>query len=377
MKSKEPGVFRLASISDVHCGHSGTPTELIIQNLRKTFPDNSDIARLDMIAIVGDFFDRLLNLPDDNVTLIKRYMYSLLRLCAKRDITLIVLEGTKTHDWAQNKLWVEANELGQIGADLYYIDTLSIVHFDKFDMDFLFVPDDWRPEPDDTWKEVQQLLSAKSLEKVDFSFVHGSFAHQLPEFVAAPKHIGERYLEITRHYVLAGHVHTSSVYKDRLLANGSADRLTHGEEEAKGHWRVTVGKAEGNQIEFIENKGAKIYKTVDCTNLTVEEALDKIDVASTLPDQSSVRIVAEKNAPIFANLDLIRRTYPKVQWVTKVAALQETQKKLLTDMRASHREIDITRDNLFELMMTRIKTMTSDQRLIDRCERQLQERIGP
>lgn len=367
--------YRFASVSDVHLGHHNTSTSHILKNLRREFPDTEETGKLDTIYIVGDLFDRLLTAPDPDVALIKLWLYSFLSMCGRRDIQVRVLEGTKSHDWGQNKLVEQVKELGKIEVDLKYIDTLSIEYNERFGIHVLYVPDDWRPDTDTTWMEVLQLLQANGLEKVDYAFVHGSFDHQLPPLVKSPKHIGERYLSIVKKYICVGHVHLMSV-RDRILANGSFDRISHGEEAPKGHWRVTVGGDDGDDIVFVENKGAQLYKTINCTGLSVEEALRKLEAVKHYPEGSFVRVEANATDPIMSSLDILRKTYTHIKsWGSKESKERDVQAKLLTDMRSEFTELHITRQNIVDLLMARISAKTTDTRLLSRCRQKLEESL--
>lgn len=180
---KKPSELYIASFSDVHLGHPKTPTVSILRNLRKAFPDTEETGKLDLIFIVGDLFDRLLDMPDPSVPEIKIWFHQFLRMCAKRDIVVRVLEGTPSHDWKQSWLMDSINTQSGYNVDLKYVTTLSIEHIERFGINILYVPDEWLPETDDTWKEVLQHLGQHNLDQVDYALIHGSFNYQLPPAV--------------------------------------------------------------------------------------------------------------------------------------------------------------------------------------------------
>lgn len=360
----------IASFSDVHLGHKNTLTTHILSNLDNAFRSSTAMSQFDAIFLSGDLFDQSLMLHDPAVAHIKSWMFRVLRMCKKHDIELWILEGTPSHDWRQSSWFKFLNEEAEIGAKVYYVDTLSIQFSEKLGS-ILCVPDEWAPETDDTWRQVQQLLQQHQLEKVDYAMMHGSFAYQLPAHVTSPKHDPERYLSIVDKIITVGHVHKPSQY-DRILANGSFDRLTHGEEEPKGWWHIKVGP-NGNEMLFVENKGAKIYRTVDCGELSVDDALTKLDEQSTLPPGSAVRVEASKGAPILSSLDILRKKHPHITWTSKVAEGAQTQTKMLVDLRSNFTQIAITRSNIRELLMERVRSQTSDPVILDRCEQRLME----
>ncbi len=365
--------LKMASIGDIHLGHPNTTTKEIIANLRLAFPDNAETGELDMIVFEGDVFDRLLSLPDDNVFAIKTWINSFLRMCKKRDIVVRVLEGTPSHDWGQSRLFVSVNDSAEIGVDLKYVNDLRIEYIQKFDMTILYVPDEWEAEPDETWKQVQRLLVENGIDKVDIAVMHGSFEYQLPSHVKVPHHSSERYLSIVRHYIFIGHIHRHTVY-DRILAAGSFDRLGQNEEEPKGHLRVVIRDDGRNQMTFVENKTAKIYKTIKCSGLTIDEALEKIAVeCKDLPNGSRIRVEAETTDAVVSGIDVLRMKYPLLVWDTKLSTKAVSGNDMLVDMRERYSSIAIDKGNIAKLLMERIAGKTDDPLLLKRCAELIEE----
>lgn len=373
MKTKNSDHASIACISDIHLGHRRTPTRLIVDNLYRAFPDSAETRALDVICIVGDLFDRLLTAPDPDLGIILVWMTSFLRQCQRNDTAVILLEGTPSHDWRQNQLMVITNDNAQIGAELHYVDTLSVVSVRG--LTFLCVPDEWRPDTNDTWKDVCQALQSEGLSQVDVSLVHGAFSFQLPDFVKAPTHDPERYQSITRYVVDAGHVHKPAGY-GRVLSNGSFDRLAHGEEEAKGHWRIQLYQDGLFEAQFRENLGAMSYVTVDCRGLALEEALAKLAFLKERTEPSFVRISAEAGDAILANLPELKNTYPQVEFSSTVEDRTKTQAKLLVDMRSEFHQLAITPENVRELLIRRLEARETPSELIEVCDTLLQELLA-
>lgn len=370
MKNSE---LRLASISDIHLGNRLVPVHEMIPKLDKIFPDNSKLAELDIIFFGGDVFDRLLSLPDDGVTQIKHWINRFLRRCKRHDVMVRVLEGTPSHDWGQNKLFIEINEIGQIGCDVVYQDTLCIEHIERLGIDVLYVPDEWEFETDDTWKQVTKLLADRGLSKVDFCIMHGSFEYQLPSHVQVPMHKEERYLSITRHYIFIGHIH-KHLPKGRIIPNGSFDRLCHGEEEPKGYVRAVIRKDGDDEILFIPNEDAKKFVTVDCAGLDISEAIAKVEqTCETLPDGSHVRIQARRTDSIFTGLSAVREQYPLLFWSTKEIKDDVNKTDTLTKLSAKFKGVEINRENIVELLMKRIEGQCDDPAVLSRCRQRLEE----
>lgn len=368
--------LKIANITDIHLGHPNTDTLFILENLEKAFPNSPETGELDLIFITGDVFDSRLEVPNPVVNEIKIWINKLLRICKKYDISLRVLEGTPSHDWGQSKLFTQVNDLVGIGADVRYVDVLEIEYMDKYGINLLYIPDEWNIECDDTWKEVKQLLKEKNLKQVDFTLMHGAFEYQLPPQIKASTHVPERYLEITKYYVFIGHVHTHSQY-DRILAGGSFDRLAHGEEEDKGHLRLTVRPDNKNEILFIPNETAKVYKSIDCPLEELDKTFDYLDkVLPNLPHGSFVRIIADKKHAILTNIDVLRKRYPFFRFSSKVAKETDIVTEAIINLKGDYKPIAINQRNIKSLLLDRIRVHTKDPTLLSKVEELLDECIA-
>lgn len=362
--------FRLAVVSDIHLGHKKNETEFIIGNLQRAFPDNAETAQLDLIVLAGDVFDGLLTLPDMSVAAIHFWIASFLQLCKKHDITVRVLEGTPSHDRQQSKMFTVINEAAAIDCDLKYVDELTIEYNPKFDMNFLYVPDEWEPTTERTLMQVHELMKIKHLDKVDFAFMHGQFEHQLPPVVKAPKHDAQAYLKLVDKLIFIGHVHIFSRY-DRIIAQGSFDRLSHGEESPKGHVRACWRSHDDYEITFVENKGARKFITIECQGLTTEETLREVHEATQhLEDGSFVRISAYKDNPILTEMNQLVLYRPLISWSKIVRDEVKPQSLIDSPVFNQHTftPITITRDNIVKLVMDRLLSKNTDPAYLDACE---------
>ena len=346
-------ILKVAVVSDIHIGHAKNKAIEIIANLKKAFPDNAETGELDIIFLAGDVFDTLLSLPDTDVIEADIWIAYMLNLCAKHDIVLRVLEGTPSHDWKQSERFITIAKILSIPVDVKYIKELSIEYIKRFDINVLYVPDEWQNTTERTLEDVKDLLKAKGLGKVDYAIMHGAFTFQLPEIVKTHKHDPEAYLKIVKEFIFIGHIHNYSRY-DRIIAQGSFDRLSHGEEEPKGHVRATITEDSRNVV-FVENESAKIFKTIDCTGLTLEESIIKVDIeVEAIPFGSYVRIVCDSNNPILSNMDVLVRRYPLLIW-SKLS--RSTEEEIIIDNgvdESVYIPITITNENIKQLLLDMI-----------------------
>jgi DNA repair exonuclease SbcCD nuclease subunit len=352
--------IRYLVLSDVHLGHPRNKTENIIHAL-DTFRENlNPELPLDIIFLAGDIFDNLLDFSSPESNLATIWAAGLMKYCGRLNIKLRVLKGTPSHDWDQSEIFNTLAKAAKFPVDMKYVNSLSIEHMDDLGLSVLYVPDEWRSDPEVTYDEVRGLLAQDQLDKVDIAIMHGNFGYQLPpQATKAPRHNEEKYLSIVKYFISIGHIHTSSVYS-RILAQGSFDRLAHGEEEPKGGMLCTIHQNGHGEYFFIENKQAKIFKTINLRFNDVDAAIQQIERhTAKLPVDAYVRIRAKKDHPLIIGFDEVKKRFPLFHF-TKITLEEEDDNRfsLIEDVKEQpdYIPITITKDNISTLLMDEIRT---------------------
>lgn len=343
-------------LSDVHLGHRTTSTEHIVQSLSYLIRDDSRFAELDLLFIAGDLFDRLLYLPSPEVDLIYKWLNFLLRLCKKHDVVLRVLEGTPSHDNKQPSLIMSINNESGIGCDVKYVDILDIEYIDRFDIHVLYIPDEWMPDCGMVLAEVKNKLKECKLEQVDFAIMHGQFDYQVPSKLlnTIPNHNSEEYLKLVKYLIFIGHVHSHSQY-ERIIAQGSTDRLRHGEEDDKGIVRATVYPNGEYDLSFIINHNAKVYKTVDLMHIPENEVYNKVmSIIRDLPDGSYIRLLLTSSTFNSSLLKELKKQYTQFHWSTLTERSVNYTKEVAKPQVAVQMEA-IRKDTLPKMVHTRVE----------------------
>ena len=283
---------RIACFSDLHLGHKSNDTLKIIQCLRNEIFDKPLLENIDALFIAGDVFDRLLQLDYPGLPFIDQFFADLLKKCKRTNTVLRVLEGTPSHDRGQSSRVVTVEELIQSGCDFRYVNTLEYEHIESLDCHVLYVPDEYKPDTAETLTEVKELLKDRGLKQFDIAIMHGAFAYQFPAHLKIPTHDINEYENLVRVIIFIGHVHTHS-RSGKVFAQGSFDRLRHGEEEPKGYGIAEIRNNRANAL-FIQNKQARVYKTIQLYNKDVESAFKALKQAlANQPIDACIRIEAE------------------------------------------------------------------------------------
>lgn len=355
--------LKIINIGDIHLGHPDTRTNHIITNLmRELSPDV--LGDVDLLLINGDTFDHLLDHSDPQTREINLWISKLLNDCAKADVTVVILKGTPSHDWDQSEWFTHVATSQQIPVQLFYVDKLDILYLDRWGLNMLCVPDEWRSTPEETWLEVLDLLKVKGLTSVDIGLMHGYFPPQLPPEMAYGAHSIENYTSIVDYYIVIGHIHHHWRY-DIIVAPSSFDRLRHGEEDPKGLVITTIvnGKPELTQHDFVENRGARLYKTVDVRGMDVDKATDAIEVmAKSLPPLSAIRILCDRGSPLRASLPHWRESFSTLTWTLtaktqKVGDVNTGQLVVSQTQRELVQMVTIDKSNIVDLMAKRLELM--------------------
>jgi hypothetical protein len=354
-----------AVISDIHLGHKRTPSIDIIRNLTRDFKDDKEFAKLDIIFINGDVFDDLLSLNHHELSEIEQWIVDFLRLCAKHRVLLRVLEGTPLHDWKQSYKFETLNILANTNADVRHIKTLYVEKIESLGINVLYVPDEWNDSANKTLEQARSLVKETGYDRVDTAIMHGNFQHHLPSHAKAQRHSNSEYQKLVAGPIFIGHNHGYSV-EGGIITPGSYDRLSHNEEHKKGHVRFQYDPIKKKyKTRFVENVGAKVYKTITCVSANLDDALHEIDLGlDNVPANSHIRIVADINNPVLQNMDTLVRLFGQFRWTKKSISEEEQEdQKCDSDSETILTPITITKENIVDLLMDRMQGDLSDDEI--------------
>ncbi len=345
-------------ISDVHLGNKNNTIREIIANIDLFFNNYKPRTdKLKIIFIAGDLFDRLLDMSEDGIDELMLWLGRIITYCTFNKIKLRVLEGTPSHDWCQSSKIASIISLLQSDIDYKYIDTLDIEIMKDLDISVLYVPDEWNSDTQVTFNQVRELMQSNGLNKVDIAIMHGQFTYQLPfKAIKAPRHDEASYLSIVKHYIHIGHVHQFSFY-ERIVAQGSFDRLIHGDEEPKGAVYAIIRDKGEDEYFFIENKLAKTFLTIKIKDMTLEASTDYIEKKlKKLRKGSYIRIKADKNHILYKNFELLKKKF--IDFVfTKYndeEAKEENDADIMAQDIATYNSIVIRRETIEDLLYSAI-----------------------
>lgn len=348
-------------LSDIHLGARSTTASEILDHLTEyfgNFSDNTDLAKIDALFIAGDLWDNTVQLASEVVDLFIPWFHRLIRWANRNNISIRIMEGTPFHDRRQGRVISRIVDVSGLEVDFKYVTELSIEYMEKLKKYVLYVPDECRSTSDAIQNDIELLLTEHRLNQVDIAIMHGMFRYQLG-FIPMNAHVldEEWYLARVKEYINIGHIHTASQY-NRILAQGSFDRLSHGEEHPKGGILVKQLTEDEWGHFFIENPLAKIYKTVSVKG-TVEQALKTIDKSiRKLPHGSYVRIQAISSHPIFQGFETLIKKYPLFTFTKKAMASEDEQPVIKQEISTEYIPVVLNRETISDAVFNEVVSQT-------------------
>lgn len=317
--SKQVGGINIACVSDIHLESKRTPTELIISNLNAYLTNDRVFNGLDVLFIAGDVFDDNIPLSRVGSTAVMSWIHRLILLSIKHKVCVRVLEGTPSHDRAQSKHFITErdNVYNAVGvrADVEYMDTLSVepLVFSHRSLNVLYVPDEWGPAQS-TLEQVDELMRSRGLTQFDLAIMHGTFDFQNPIIAHhSGVHKSEEYSKRAK-LIFIGHEHTARTLGN-IIAQGSFDRLEHGQEQPKGYVRVKILDDDSYVAHRVINKTAAVYKTIICKSDDIEAMYEQVHaLANSHECDAHLCIETHKASPMAQSLTYFEKNYPQHTW---------------------------------------------------------------
>jgi hypothetical protein len=275
---------------------------------------------LDILIIGGDFFDSSLDLDSEASCYALQVIHEITQLAIKHNFIIRVLQGTFSHDRHQNKHF-SLNQTKDTGI-VRVVSEIDIERIEHLGITIMYKPDDLPFK--NAHEVIKSHIEESGVGKVDIFVNHGYFEHLLPRgipYMPTNTLVEEQIALFVKGVILNGHIHSHSIY-GKVINNGSFGRLNHGEEEAKGFVYLQYRSDNSStKIEFIENKRATTFTSVDISryeeNLDdckefVKKKLDKVLARETESVKRFVRVIGKDPQMRHAISSYVSVHYPNV-----------------------------------------------------------------
>lgn len=305
--------------------------------------------------IAGDVTDRDMALGDlASRTLVSLFL-DIFRETHERDIPILVLRGTLSHDRHHLRTLETLHEKGPWTNALHYRETVSVLREPKTGLSFGFLPDNLpHASSDAAISALRAEMDSAGLDRLDHVILHGTFDHLAPNGIdLGPSMYRIDQFPFVRGLVLSGHVHTPSL-TGQVLMNGSFDRLCHGEEEPKGFF---VLEDDGTDVRtvFVENIHATGFRTIRARKAETEAVLFKrVKEVLEDPHVRHLRYLGDDPVRRQALGTWLKDTHPEIRYTH--GPLDRVPKPSLSVLKRTLDLPEITEDSLPGLVLDFLKT---------------------
>ena len=353
--------------SDFHIGNTKISAAETHLNLRDYF--YPELEKANILFLGGDFFDRSLKLDDPSSLEVISIIQELIEFADKYNIKIRVLRGTFTHDRKQNEVFNFSLSKSKTHVDLVCIDTLSLELIQEYCLRVLYIPDNLPyKSKDEVMEVIDDLLKTYGWDYVDLVIGHGYFEHVLPPGMVHYPAITFEYDDfksIVKGYVLMGHVHTSSIYKN-IIYNGSFERFAHNEEEHKGFYIINRIDEKWS-YKFIENKDTPLFYTIEVSGNDIRILQNEIEgfISRKFPKDIGYLRIVHKDASVRQTLmQCVHDNHPNIIITTKTTK-ESTEKKQIIRQFQTSTYISPTKENIPSLVIDFLKQVKGNTNLTE------------
>lgn len=316
IRTEKRGNLVIANIADVHMGALDPKTQYEI--LKEQFIDElSKLPILDIIGLLGDFFDRR-GMSDSDATMYGSMLMSDIRtLAIQKNATVIIIMGTKSHDADQLRLFY--HYLSDPEFDIRIVETVKFEYVKGAKI--LCIPELYSVEE----KTYETFL--KYSGGYDLCFLHGTMEGSVYGNNAGMSRLFN--IEDFKNClgpIFAGHIHVPGCYNKDFYYCGSPLRWKFGEEQTKGFMICLYDMDTRRYYTKLVPVYSFKYDTVNIDEIICNDPKDVISYINDLKENEGIdylRLTFTREVPS-ENMDVIREYYRTNGKIKFKAAQKET-----------------------------------------------------
>ena len=252
--------YKGVMIADIHFG--ALPVERLYNEL-EIFLDFIEKKSLDFIVILGDWFDKKINLNSKDAKYSTVFFERICQICIDNDIKLRIIQGTESHDNSQLEVLEILAKNKPVDFKVFYeVDEEELFP----DFNVLYVPEEYINSIDEKYgkymnKKYDMIFGHGMIQEVKFAALIQSSETTMKK---APIFKSKMLCDMCYGPIFFGHIHTKDIFNDRLYYVGSYSRWKFGEEEDKGFYYVKYeNDTKEFEAKFIVNDKAMKYDTIE------------------------------------------------------------------------------------------------------------------
>lgn len=273
-----------AHISDLHFPVMDPKTQYEI--LKDQFLDKLIIMpRLDIICVNGDLFDHKVTTSSDATLYASMFVSDLVEISKIKNATLILLQGTISHDANQLKIYYHYMQRNDV--DVRIITSLQFVYVKN--VKILCIPELYG-YPED---EYQKYLFYSG--PYDFAIMHGTI-----KGAVFGDNVGQGRLFTINDFIncngpiISGHVHKPGIFSDHFYYCGSPYRWRFDDDHFKGFILMIMNlDTREYYVDYEEIQSFK-YKTISMKDLISNDPKDIIQYIKDIKQKEGIDFIKIK-----------------------------------------------------------------------------------
>lgn len=254
-------LLTMITISDIHFGV--IDPKFMYKTLTRDFTNRIANISFNILAICGDLFDMKMMSNNPAISYAIQFISDLVAICSSKNATIILLDGTQSHDNGQLSLFY--HYLADPSIDFRIIENIQFE--DIQGMRVLCIPERYGI-PEDEYKNI--LFNSKGY---DFCILHGTYKgsfHGTDIATLNSNHapvFGIGHFENCSGPIFMGHYHIAGCYDEHAYYNGSALRFRFGEEQPKGYLVTVFDKLSRRYYTELIQIHSHIYETINIDDI--------------------------------------------------------------------------------------------------------------
>lgn len=296
-------LHKIVTIADIHFG--AIDPLYMYNNLQEQFIKPITGLDFDILCICGDLFDSRFMSNNPIISYALSFIDNLVNVCRSKQATLILLEGTASHDNGQLKLFY--HYLEDPSVDVRIIEKIDFLPIKG--MKVLCIPEKYGL-PEDFYKQI--LFNSGAY---DLCFLHGTFRGSFHGTEIATLNATKAPIFSMASFcncmgpILMGHYHVSSCYENYAYYNGSAFRWHFGEEQEKG-FLVTLydDQSRYHYTELVSIKSHK-YITININDILTNDPKSIIEYIKNYKEQNGIDYIRVQFNNANDNINIVRNYF--------------------------------------------------------------------
>jgi len=310
-------LYKIISISDIHFG--ATDALYMYNNLISQFIEKIKYLDFDIVAICGDLFDSKFMANNPIIGYVLSFMDNLINLCRIKNASLIIIDGTQSHDNGQLSLFY--HYLSDPTIDLRIVEKMQFEYVKG--LRILCIPERYGiPE-----EEYNKFLFDSG--NYDLCLLHGTYKGSFKGSEIATLKSNHAPIFSMNMFsncagpILMGHYHKNMCYDTYAYYNGSAFRFAFGEENEKG-FLITLynNYTRYHYTELIPIK-SHTYVTININDLLNDDPRKIIDFIKSYKESHNIDYIRVQFNNANENMNIVRSYFRN----NSTVVLQELDKK--------------------------------------------------